>query len=203
MTEQDRPARAYTMSEVDQIRRYVTSIWSLDHNGVSYREEERILEIEQRTRTYLAAGVSPEDIEAQAQARHEIFFKHREHMAEVHSRLQDGWREAEKERKGKREEQYGHLSPKQRVLRDWYDECVAKYDGAAEKARDLYDGYMGRTLCKFVNQRAPDGVNISQVEMERFLDTNGHRKRRVQWDTTYDGIAVIIHGSLHGGNWTT
>lgn len=52
--------RAYTVDEVDRMRKAIS--WSYP-DGVSYYPAERAADIENRIRTYMAAGVSPEELE--------------------------------------------------------------------------------------------------------------------------------------------
>lgn len=89
------------------------------------------------------------------------------------------------------------------VISGWYDRCVAKYPEATITAADLYDGVSGRTLARFASNYAPDGVNITQKDMERWLEKKGHRSRGAMFAKRYDGIRQIIYGDVRTGNYGT
>lgn len=89
------------------------------------------------------------------------------------------------------------------VISGWYDRCVAKYPEATITAADLYDGVSGRTLARFASNYAPDGVNITQKDMERWLEKKGHRSRGAMFAKRYDGIQQIIYGDVRSGNYGT
>jgi hypothetical protein len=54
--------RAYTVAEIDRMR---TAVEWMQSDG-PYRPSERVHEIEERLRTYMLAGIDPQDLENQA-----------------------------------------------------------------------------------------------------------------------------------------
>jgi len=66
--EQSQTGRAYTLAEIDRMRK---AVWELlahcsqwQHEGICYAADPAT--IEDRLRTYIAAGISPEALEAEA-----------------------------------------------------------------------------------------------------------------------------------------
>jgi len=55
--------RAYTVNEIDQMRKYIKRI-AYPFNEV-YNAKERRQDIEHRLRTYMMAGISPDELKAQ------------------------------------------------------------------------------------------------------------------------------------------
>lgn len=111
--------------------------------------------------------------------------------------------EAERKRARKERERMAAMKTADDVLEEWYARCVAKYSGASEEAKKLYDGLSGRTAKRFANQHAPDGVHITQKDMERFLDKKGVRSRGSMFAKRYDGIQHIAYGDVRSGNYGT
>jgi hypothetical protein len=56
--------RKYSVEEIDAMRGSVRCMFP---SGVSYRREERTKEIEERLRTYMVNGTTPEELSAAAQ----------------------------------------------------------------------------------------------------------------------------------------
>jgi hypothetical protein len=58
--------RKYSVSEIDKMRQAVDVL--LTRNGVPFRKADRVVEIEQRLRTYMMNGTDPKELEEKAQA---------------------------------------------------------------------------------------------------------------------------------------
>jgi hypothetical protein len=173
-------SRKYSISEINRMRNAIAGCYP---SGESYRASERSAEVEDRLRTHMQNGTDPEELEAAANARMD---------ADI------AWQQKEQEIL----RQYEESLPKPRVIQTaddlleaWFEECVAKYHGACETSDNLYDGFMGMTLCKFANQRAPDGVHVTQKQMEKFLDAKGVRSRSAMFKKRYDGIRHVMYGN--------
>lgn len=180
--------RKYTMAEIASMRDSIR--WSYP-NGVCYRESERNADIEDRLRTYILAGIEPAEVLAARDAHMQREFE-RQVAAQAHHEAQAKSRPAPKP-----------LLTKADVLEAWWSQCVAKYDGATITAKDAYDGFSGQTLKRFANNKAPDWVNISQADMERFIDGKGVKSRHAMFAKRYDGIQVVISGNVASGNYST
>ena len=182
--------RKYTLLEIDDMRR---SIYRFYPSGVAYVPSERSAEVEDRLRTYMQNGTDPEELEVMANALFEADIRHQEKMREMH-------------------DQYRRQNPPPpppktatEVIERWFNECVAKYEGASVESNVLFDGPFGQTLLKYANRHAPDGCSITIRDMERYLDQKGIRSRRLGWlgSKTYDGIRHILHGNVSHGNYST
>ncbi len=181
--------RKYTVDELDRMRRAIERCYP---SGVPYMAAQRAAEVEDRLRTHMQNGTEPKELEEAAAARFQSEMKernlHDEFVQEVMKR---------------RPPPPPPPKSAQEVLERWFDECVAQYPDASVEAKDLYDGYSGRTLTSYANQHAPDGVNITQSDMEKFLDKKGIRSRRAMFNKRYDGIRHVIHGDVRSGNYST
>ncbi len=91
----------------------------------------------------------------------------------------------------------------QDVLEQWFKRCVAQYEGASSSLDDLYDGFGGRTFCRFARRHAPDGVHISIEELEDFLKSKNIPMREAMYACRFDGIAVVMWGDVTSGNFGT
>lgn len=54
--------RKYTLAEIDRMRNAINWMYP---DGVAFYQDERARETEERLRTYMAAGIEPEDLERQ------------------------------------------------------------------------------------------------------------------------------------------
>lgn len=182
--------RKYTVQEIDWMRKSVEQILTVFN--VSYNGAQRAIEIEQRLRTYMANGTEPCDLASAAEDQ-----RRKQFLSVI--------RQQESESAYRRSLPPPPPPPKtaDEVLERWFSECVAKYPGASTVAKELYDGFSGRTLMRFANECAPDGVHISQRDMERFLDANGVRSRRAMFNHTYDGIRHVLYGNVISGGYST
>tara|TARA_Y100001963_G_scaffold73345_1_gene101928 strand:+ start:464 stop:1120 length:657 start_codon:yes stop_codon:yes gene_type:complete len=95
------------------------------------------------------------------------------------------------------------LKTKDDVIQAWFERKVARYGGASVTLSDLYDGVMGSTLKGFANQHAPDGVDISEKDLGRWLDRKGIRSRGTMFAKRYDGIQHVVYGDVRYGNYGT
>lgn len=181
-------ARKYTVAEIDDMRRSIASSYP---SGVSYCADDRAADVERRLQTHMANGTDPGELSTAASERRDREYAAQEAYQERHAKMIAS-RPAPKP-----------ILTKADVMEQWFADCVAKYGGTTTTARDLYDGFSGRTLKRFANHHAPDGVNITQGDMERFLDGKGIRSRRAMFDKRYDGVAVVIYGSVSSGNYGT
>jgi len=187
--------RKYSLTEIDAMRRAVRDLgtyWQFSSNGASGSPPKDDV-VEQQLRTHMQNGTEPSELTEAAAKRH-----------------RDGIESAKRSEEFMREHYKANPPPPPRVLRtaedvidEWYETCVAKYAGATATARDLYDGVAGRTLKRFANNHAPDGVDISQRDMERYLDRRGVKSRSAMFAKRYDGVQVIIHGNVRSGNYGT
>ena len=180
--------RKYTIDEIDQMRSHIR--WSYP-SGVGYFTKDRDADIENRLRTYMQNGTTVAELEKMARAIHARDIKRAPSALEFYARQREG-------------------QPPPRVLKtaadvidEWFQTCVAKYAGAESDANELYDGLMGRTLKNFANKNAPDGVHITQKDMERYLDSKGIKSRRAMFAKRYDGIRHVIYGDVRSGNYGT
>ncbi len=80
------PQTTYTVQEIDRMRRLLPeimfpTIWYSRTSGMgsggSYKETDRKTEIEERLRTYLLAGIRPEQLEEEARRR--LSFPEKQH----------------------------------------------------------------------------------------------------------------------------
>lgn len=181
-------ARKYTVEEIDQMRKSIE--WSYP-SGVSYYPEQRAAEVESKLRTYMQNDTSPEELAEMARRRSEI-------EAAAQQQREVLFREMRAAAPPPRV-----LSSKEDVIDEWFQTCVARYAGASVEARELFDGFSGRTLKRFANQHAPDGVHITQKDMERYLDAKKVRSRSAMFAKRYDGIRHVIHGNVRSGNYGT
>lgn len=72
--------RKYSISEIDLMRKYIGCSYPA---GVNYLPHERTAEIEQRLRTYMQNGTTPEELEKHAQDCMEEDRKWREHTTRL------------------------------------------------------------------------------------------------------------------------
>jgi hypothetical protein len=188
MTETDpTTARKYAIAEIEQMRNALR--WSYP-SGVSYYEKERSAEIENKLRTYMQNGTDPDELAA---------WSGRQRQAE---------QEAQQRNAAVIAAHVPNPRPKpttvHEVLEEWFSDCVAQYPGASATLNDLYDGLSGQTLCRYANNNAPDGVSIGKRDLEKYLDSEKNiRSRRAMFEKRYDGIAVIMYGSIRSGNYGT
>ena len=73
--------RAYTVSEIDALRNAVKERYMFGttyvppghtgRGGLTYRENEMMMAVEQQTRTFMLAGITAEDIVAEDKAKYE------------------------------------------------------------------------------------------------------------------------------------
>lgn len=181
--------RKYTVSEMEAMRRSIRFSYP---SGVSYYEKDRAADVENRLRSYMQNGTTPEELEE---------FRNQQAHAEMEA--QKRWQEFEAERRKNLPPPPPPPKTAQEVIDRWFATSVAKYDGASTESDELYDGYMGVTLKRYANRHAPDGVNISQKDMERFLESKGVRYRRAMFKKRYDGICHVISGNVESGNYST
>ncbi|UAB76970.1 hypothetical protein INR77_08925 [Erythrobacter sp. SCSIO 43205] len=95
------------------------------------------------------------------------------------------------------------LKTKDDVIQAWFERKVAQYDGASVTLSELYDDVTGSTLKSFANQHAPDGVDISEKYLGRWLDRKGIRSRGAMFAKRYDGIRHVSYGDVRYGNYGT
>lgn len=181
-------ARKYSVDEINAMRRSLRAAYP---SGVAYYEKERSAEVEDRLRTHMQNGTEPSELEEAAN-------KHFREEAEA----QEVWRMWRSDMRAK--------APPPRVLvtaedviDEWFQTSVARYDGASVTAKELYDGFSGVTLTAFANRHAPDGINITQRDMENYLDRKGVKSRSAMFAKRYDGIRHIMHGNVRSGNYGT
>jgi hypothetical protein len=182
------PERKYAIEEIDRMRKALESMYPF---GVSFNSKERSAEVEDRLRTHMQNGTEPDEL---AKASSEYVGR----QFEAQTREQEFCREQRAKAPKPRE-----LKTKEDVIDEWFETSVAQYDGASATASDLFDGFSGHTLKRFANQHAPDGVNIRQKDMERYLDGKGIKSRSAMFAKRYDGVQVIIHGNVRSGNYGT
>lgn len=178
----------YTVAEIDRMRRAIEGSYP---SGVIYNGKERAAEVEDRLRTHMQNGTTVTELEEVARASFEADIaaqkRHSEMIAEHRAK-----------------------APPPRVLKtatdvidEWFETSVAKYKGASVTAKELYDGFGGATLTSFANQNAPDGVNVTQSDMERYLDRKGIKSRSAMFAKRYDGIRHVMFGNVRSGNYGT
>lgn len=181
--------RKYSVAEIDAMRRDVGTLCA--RFNVSYDPKKRTVEIEERLRTYMANGTAPEEVRKAASEYLERQFAAQEAQQKFH---QEQRAKAPPPRV---------LRTKEDVIDEWFQTSVARYNGATAEAKELYDGFSGHTLKRFANRHAPDGVNVTQRDMERYLDAKGIKSRNAMFSKRYDGIRHIIHGNVRSGNYGT
>lgn len=179
--------KKYTIDEIDQMRNHIR--WSYPFGVVSCQELDA--DIENRLRTYMQNGTTVAELEKMASDSRERQIKWEDEQAEIYARMCES-------------------RPPPRVFKtaadvidEWFQTCVAEYDGAESTAKELYNGLMGRTLKNFANLHAPDGIHITQRDMERYLDGKGIKSRRAMFAKRYDGIRHVIYGDVRSGNYGT
>jgi hypothetical protein len=191
--------KKYTIDEIDQMRSHIR--WSYP-SDVVYCTKDQDADIENRLRTYMQNGTTVAELEKMARAIHERNIKP---IRAIHERnIKRGEAELEfYDRQCESQPPPRVLKTAADVIDEWFQTCVAKYAGAESKAKELYNGLMGRTLKNFANQNAPDGVHITQKDMERYLDSKGIKSRRAMFAKRYDGIRHVIYGDVRSGNYGT
>lgn len=179
--------RKYSVAEIDAMRKSIT--WS--YGSGSYDPAQRAADTEDRLRTYMQNGTEPEELAEMAKQRLDADLAHQRAAIAF-----------QKEMRAKAPPPRV-LKTKEDVIDEWYQTSVAHYEGATDTAKDLYDGFMGKTLKRFANNHAPDGINVTQRDMEKYLDAKGVRSRNAMFAKRYDGICHIIHGNVRSGNYGT
>jgi hypothetical protein len=181
-------SRQYSIKEIDQMRRSLRDMYP---TGVSYKSSERAAEVEDRLRTHMQNGTDPADLEKAAREAMDQEIKAHEHHQELMRQM------------AKAAPPPRVLKTKDDVIDEWYQTCVAHYEGASVTASDLYGGFGGQTLKSFASRRAPDGIHITQRDMEKFLARKGVRTRGAMFAKRYDGIMHIMYGNVRSGNYGT
>jgi hypothetical protein len=96
------------------------------------------------------------------------------------------------------------LTPhEQWLLDEWYTRKVAKYHEAEQESDELYNGFIGSTFKRFMNNNATEDVNVTQAEMEQMLTNKGHRSNMVCGKLHFYGVRIVLHGDVSQGNWGT
>lgn len=178
----------YSIEEIDAMRRAVDTLCD---NGNSYNPDIRGKEVEERLRTYMQNGTTPAELASAANKHSDALYKQQEVRQKI-------WEDAARRAPPPRV-----LKTKEDVIDEWFQTCVAKYSDASVTSKELFDGFGGKTLMSFANRSAPDGVNITRRDMEKYLDRKGVKSRSAMFEKRYDGIRHIIHGDVRSGNFGT
>lgn len=182
--------RRYSFTEIEDMRGFVRTA-CFPTSGTYYNPQERNAAIELHLQTFMQNGTEPNELKDAATKRLNASFEARERD-----------REFQKEMQAKAPPPRVLVS-KDDVIDEWFQTCVAKYEGASVTAKELFDGFGGRTLMSFANQNALDGMYISQRNMERYLEAKGVRSRTAMCAKRYDGIRHIMFGNVRSGNYGT
>ena len=89
------------------------------------------------------------------------------------------------------------------LVSEWYERWVAKYKGAQQESVDLYDGLIGSTLIRYLDQYARGAVMVTRRNMEDFLVKKGHEYVDVNGRRVFRGIRVILYGDVREGSFGT
>ena len=186
--------RKYSIDEIDRMRRSLEDLmthWQYYGSGAS-GTPPKAADVEEHLRTHMQNGTEPEELEAQADRQRQEGYARGKHVAEMYEEM-------------RRNAPPPPPPPRtvEEVIERWYASSVAHYEGASDTLDDLYDGFTGSTLKRYANRHAPDGVNITKRDLEKFLDRKGIKARHAMFAKRYDGIMHVLYGDVRSGNYST